>query len=60
MTPSDSRMAENYSKDVPLMQEQWAEYGVGILVIFLRFFVRGRLVGLRGLQGDDYMIVMVT
>lgn len=53
-------MAENYSKDVPLLQEQWAEYGVGILVILLRFFVRGRLVGLRGLQGDDYMVVVVT
>ncbi|KAL2862796.1 uncharacterized protein BJX67DRAFT_289505 [Aspergillus lucknowensis] len=53
-------MTENHPfKDIPLLQEQWAEYGAGILIILLRFFVRARLVGLRGLKGDDYMIVMV-
>lgn len=53
-------MAEYHPfKDIPLLQEPWAEYGVGVTVILLRFFVRGRLVGLRGLQGDDYMSIMV-
>jgi hypothetical protein len=45
--------------DATFLPEQWTEYGIGVFIIFLRYFVRIRTVGFRGFQGDDYMSVLV-
>ena len=39
--------------------EDWLEYGFGVCIIFLRYCIRIRTVGLRGFQGDDYMTILV-
>ncbi|KAF1343734.1 hypothetical protein BDV97DRAFT_403328 [Delphinella strobiligena] len=40
------------------LQEEWAWYVVGMVIILTRFAVRIRTVGLKGFQGDDYMSMM--
>ena len=37
-----------------------AWFGIGVTVIFMRFAVRLRTVGLRGFQGDDYVTLVVS
>lgn len=39
-------------KDSEFLPEEWTLYGVGVVVIFLRFFVRIKTVGFKGFQGD--------
>lgn len=34
--------------------ELWGEYGFGVLIFALRYFVRIRMVGFGGFLGDDY------
>jgi len=41
------------------LQEEWALYGIGAVVLLLRFATRLKTVGLRGFQGDDYMSILV-
>ncbi|KAF3902069.1 hypothetical protein ABW21_db0200410 [Orbilia brochopaga] len=36
--------------------EQWAEYGVGMAVFFLRIIARIKVVGVKGFSGDDYLV----
>ncbi|KAB8234383.1 uncharacterized protein BDW43DRAFT_274032 [Aspergillus alliaceus] len=43
-----------FYSDKSFLPEQWAEFGFGVLIIFVRMGVRIRTVGLRGFQGDDY------
>ncbi|KAM5346658.1 hypothetical protein ACJ41O_009663 [Fusarium nematophilum] len=38
----------------PFQTEAWTEYGLGTLVLFLRYFARWKAVGFKGYQGDDY------
>ena len=39
--------------------ELWVEYAVGVLIILLRICTRTLLVGgVRGWQGDDYLIIL--
>lgn len=38
----------------PFQTEAWTEYGLGALVLFLRYFARWKSVGFKGYQGDDY------
>ncbi|VTT59584.1 unnamed protein product [Fusarium fujikuroi] len=38
----------------PFQTEAWTEYGLGTLVLFLRYFARWKTVGFKGYQGDDY------
>ena len=40
----------------PFQTEAWTEYGIGIIILFLRIFARCRLVGLDW-DGDDYFAV---
>ena len=40
----------------PFQTEAWSEYGVGILILFVRIFARCRLVGSKW-DGDDYFAV---
>ncbi|KAE8382343.1 hypothetical protein BDV26DRAFT_16682 [Aspergillus bertholletiae] len=40
--------------DKSFLPEQWTEFGLGVLIIFVRMGVRLRTVGARGFQGDDY------
>jgi hypothetical protein len=42
------------------LYEVWAEYAIGILILFLRFVVRLKTVGVRGFQGDDYFSMLVV
>ncbi|PGH07221.1 hypothetical protein AJ79_06325 [Helicocarpus griseus UAMH5409] len=39
------------------MIETWAEFSVGSCIILLRILTRWKLVGFRGFQADDYLIV---
>ncbi|GKU06298.1 integral membrane protein [Fusarium langsethiae] len=39
--------------------EAWTLYGIGTSIIFARFAVRFKTVGIRGLQGDDFFSVLV-
>ncbi|TVY85929.1 hypothetical protein LAWI1_G006651, partial [Lachnellula willkommii] len=41
------------------LREQWALYGVGAVILLMRFAVRIRMVGFKGFQGDDYMSILV-
>jgi hypothetical protein len=41
----------------PFQKEAWAEYGVGIIILFLRIITRCRLVGSKW-EGDDYFAVL--
>lgn len=43
----------------PFQTEAWIEYGLGTLILFLRFFARLRAVGIKGWQGDDWFAVVV-
>lgn len=43
----------------PFQTEAWTEYGIGTIVLFLRFFARWRVVGFKGWQGDDYFAIGV-
>jgi len=43
----------------PFQTEAWAEYGIGTLVLFLRYFARWRAVGFKGWSGDDYFSILV-
>lgn len=45
--------------DPSYLQEVWALFGLGVVVIVIRFLVRLRQVGLRQFQGDDYMAFIV-
>ncbi|KAF4990209.1 hypothetical protein FGRMN_8630 [Fusarium graminum] len=49
------------SEDRPsFLVEVWTLYGIGISILFARFAVRFKTVGLRGLQGDDFFSALVT
>jgi hypothetical protein len=39
--------------------EVWALYGLGMIILLLRFAVRIRTVGIRGFQGDDFFALLV-
>ena len=43
--------------DIPFQVEAWVEYGLGVLILFIRFFARWSAVGFQGRQGDDYFAV---
>jgi len=43
----------------PFQAEAWAEYGIGTLVLFLRFFARWKVVGIKGWKGDDVFAFFV-
>ncbi|KAE8355641.1 hypothetical protein BDV28DRAFT_145965 [Aspergillus coremiiformis] len=43
-----------FYSDQSFLPEQWTEFGLGVLIIFVRMAVRIRTVGVRGFQGDDY------
>lgn len=42
----------------PFQTEAWTEYGIGSLVLLLRFFARWKTVGLKNWQGDDYFAML--
>ncbi|PLB49887.1 hypothetical protein P170DRAFT_491377 [Aspergillus steynii IBT 23096] len=44
-----------FYKDNSFLAEQWTEFGVSVVIIFMRLGVRLRMVGGRGFQGDDYL-----
>ncbi|EME46114.1 hypothetical protein DOTSEDRAFT_126539, partial [Dothistroma septosporum NZE10] len=46
-----------YHRHGAYMHEIWAWFAVGSVVLFARVGVRLRMIGWRGLQGDDYMAV---
>jgi hypothetical protein len=39
-----------------LVIETWVEYSIATLVVVLRYYTRIRMVGLRGLDYDDYLM----
>lgn len=41
-----------------LVAEEWIEYGVGTLIILLRILTRVKMVGLKGLAPDDFLIIV--
>lgn len=43
----------------PFQAEAWTEYGIGVLILFLRYFARWKAVGFKGWQGDDYFALLV-
>jgi hypothetical protein len=45
-------------KDGSYLPELWALYGIGVVVILLRWAVRIRTVGIKGFQGDDYLSIL--
>lgn len=47
-------------RDARFLREIWTWFTVGVVVIFLRFFVRIRMVGPKGLKGDDYVMFVVS
>ncbi|KAI9151279.1 hypothetical protein HJFPF1_08478 [Paramyrothecium foliicola] len=51
----ESRSKIYLEKDDSYLPEIWAWYGIGVFFILLRFAVRLRTVGIRGLHGDDYL-----
>lgn len=42
----------------PFQAEAWTEYGLGVLILSLRYFARWKLVGFRNWQGDDYFALL--
>ncbi|KAF4974677.1 hypothetical protein FZEAL_8448 [Fusarium zealandicum] len=42
----------------PFQTEAWVEYGLGTLVLVLRYFARWKAVGFKGYQGDDYFAAL--
>ncbi|ORY61753.1 uncharacterized protein BCR38DRAFT_495595 [Pseudomassariella vexata] len=45
-------------RDNTYLPEVWTWYAIGVTVILLRFAVRIRIFGIRGLQGDDYLSIL--
>ncbi|KXL43633.1 hypothetical protein M433DRAFT_43595, partial [Acidomyces richmondensis BFW] len=45
--------------DPEFLKEVWGLFGVGCLVLVLRFIVRLRTVGIRKFEGDDYLVILV-
>ncbi|KAJ6442470.1 allantoate permease [Purpureocillium lavendulum] len=43
----------------PFQIEAWIEYGLGVAVLFLRFFARWKVVGFKKWEGDDYFAILV-
>ncbi|GJN70162.1 srpk [Purpureocillium lilacinum] len=43
----------------PFQTEAWTEYGLGVVILFLRFFARWKTVGLKGWGGDDAFAILV-
>lgn len=43
----------------PFQKEAWTEYGIGAVVLFLRYFARWKAVGFKRWQGDDYFAIFV-
>ncbi|QDS73853.1 hypothetical protein FKW77_006711 [Venturia effusa] len=41
-----------------LVAEEWIEYGVGTFIILLRIMTRVKMVGLKGLAVDDFLIIV--
>jgi hypothetical protein len=39
-----------------LVIETWVEYGIATIVVLLRYYTRIKMVGLRRLDYDDYMM----
>ncbi|KAH7175632.1 hypothetical protein EDB81DRAFT_939765 [Dactylonectria macrodidyma] len=42
----------------PFQTEAWTEYGIGALVLMLRYFARWKTVGIKNWQGDDYFALL--
>ncbi|KAH6894372.1 hypothetical protein B0T10DRAFT_250609 [Thelonectria olida] len=42
----------------PFQTEAWTEYGLGSLILMLRYFARWKTVGFKGWQGDDFFAVL--
>lgn len=38
--------------------EAWTEYGIGLVILFLRYFARWKVVSFKGWEGDDYFAVL--
>ncbi|OHE99426.1 hypothetical protein CORC01_05226 [Colletotrichum orchidophilum] len=53
-----SQLESILRRDDRFLKEIWTWFGVGALVILLRFFVRIRMVGPRSLRGDDYAMLV--
>lgn len=45
-------------RDPSFIAEVWIWYGIGLLIITLRYIARIRSVGFRGFQGDDYIALL--
>ncbi|KAI6248186.1 hypothetical protein HI914_03123 [Erysiphe necator] len=43
-----------------LALQSWIAYSIGMLFIFLRMYARIRRLGMRGLQADDYLMILVA
>lgn len=43
----------------PFQTEAWAEYGLGVFVLLLRFFSRWKTVGFKNWEGDDFFAILV-
>jgi hypothetical protein len=48
------------ASDDSFLIECWTWYGLGCLIILLRYVVRLRTVGFRGFEGDDYIAFLVS
>ncbi|KAF2086344.1 hypothetical protein K490DRAFT_44603, partial [Saccharata proteae CBS 121410] len=46
-------------RDPGYLKEIWAWFGIGVLIMALRFAVRIRMVGFKGFEGDDYVTFLV-
>lgn len=42
----------------PFQTEAWTEYGLGTVVLLLRYFARWKTVGFKNWQGDDLFAVL--
>lgn len=42
----------------PFQKEAWTEYGIGVVILFVRLFARHKVVGIRSWQGDDYFTIV--
>lgn len=58
-SPGFERLDDILEHDEQYVREFWAWYTIGILIILSRYPVRIRMVGVRGLRGDDYVTVLV-
>lgn len=56
-TVSHARLATSDMAYSEPIVETWALYGAGSLLIFLRLLCRWRMVGFRGFDPDDYLVV---